>query len=278
MKIKPLAWLWMVGLVVLAAGLGAPISAAGETGAGPGMVAAGRLALSLGGVWASQEKMADSLEYGWDDGGEISSQDSREVSLKKDFYYLARLDYGLHRRLTVSAQVGMVDGGLWAQTLANGRWEAILKPALVWGVGARGLLWESASGLGLSAGLDYLRWDNRGIDHWRTPDGGSTDSYVSKVDGDVNYWRFQAEILAHWRLGRWLPYLGGAYAYSKLKSEDNWTWDDGTQSHYRDDYSNQDRWGLVGGVQAELLPNLSLALRATWLMREELGLALTYQF
>lgn len=277
MKAKPLVWLVMAGVIALAVG-GLPAAAAGGAGAAPGLVAAGRLALSLEGVWTAQEKMADSLEYGWDDGGEVTAQASREVTLKKDFYYLARLAYCLHRRLTVSAQVGLVDGGLWAQTLANGRWEANLKPALVWGVGARGLVWESASGLGLSAGLDYLRWDNRGIKNWRTPDGGSTDSYVSKVDGDVNYWRVQGEILAHWRLGGWLPYLGGAYAYSKLKSEDNWTWDDGSQSHYRDDFSNNDRWGLVGGVRAELLPNLSLVLRGTWFMREELGLALTYQF
>lgn len=264
-----LAWLLVIG----AAGAGAA-----EGGAAPGLVAAGKLSLGLETAWMAKENLADALEYGWDDGSPADSQISREVTLKGDRYYMARLAYGLHRRLTVSARAGMVEGGIWGETLANGRWEARLKSGFAWGLGARGLLWESAWGLGLSAGLDYLRWDDRGIKSWRTPDGGSTDDYVAGIGSDLDYWRIQAEVVAHWRLGRWTPYLGGAYAYSKFKSEDNWTWADGTQSHYRDDFSNNDRWGLVGGLQAELLPNLSLTLSGVAIMREELGLALTYQF
>ena len=265
------------GLVLLLA-VGVVPAAAAEAGAAPGMAAPGKMSLGLEGTWLFQERWSDAQEYGWDDGTPPGSQTAHEVTIKGDRYYLARLAYGLHRRLTVSAQAGLVDGGTWGETLANGRWEARLKSAFVWGVGARGLLWENACGLGLSAGLDYLRWDDRGIKNWRTPDGGSTDDYVANIGSDLDYWRIQGEVLAHWRLGRWMPYLGAAYAYAKFKSEDNWTWDDGSQSHYRDEFTNADQFGLVGGVQAELLPGLSLSLRGTWLVREELGLALTYQF
>lgn len=270
----------LVGLASLAWLLvgGAVGAAAAEGGAAPGLVAAGKLALGVEAVWTARENLADALEYGWDDGSPADSQTSREVTLKGDRYYLARLSYGLHRRLTVSARAGLVEGGIWGETLVNGRWEARLKSGFAWGLGARGLLWESACGLGLSAGVDYLRWDDRGIKSWRTPDGDSTENYLAGIGSDLDYWRIQGEVVAHWRLGRWTPYLGGAYAYSKFKSEDNWTWDDGTQSHYRDDFSNNDRWGLVGGLQAELLPNLSLSLSGVAIMREELGLALTYQF
>jgi len=273
---KP-GWIGLLCLVCLWTG-GVVAAGAAESGAAPGMVAAGKFSLGLEGGWLFEERMADSQEYGQDEGQPETSQTAREVSFKGDRFYGARLAYGLHRRLTLSALAGVVDGGVWGQTLVNGRWEARLKSGFAWGLGARGLLWENACGLGLSAGVDYLRWDDRGVKNWRYPDGDSTDQYGVDVDSSVDYWRVQAEVLAHWRLGRWTPYLGAAYAHAKFKNQETWTNPDGSTERYRDEFTNHDPWGLVGGLRAELLPNLSLTLRGVLIMREELGLALTYQF
>ncbi|MBI4800744.1 MAG: hypothetical protein HY794_18805, partial [Desulfarculus sp.] len=125
----------------------------------------------------------------------------------------------------------------------------------------------------------YLRYDDRGIDDWRRNDSGfTTDAGGVGVDGKVDYWRLEASALAHWRLGRFLPFLGLGYAYSELKDSDTWNRPGGIVSTYDFSSKSQDRWGLLGGVQAELCKGLSLGLNFAYFAREELGLSLTWDF
>jgi opacity protein-like surface antigen len=245
--------------------------------AGPGMAPAGKLEVGLSTTWQAAERFQDTVEFS-SENGERGSEASQSLKLRDDRLHLARVAYGLHRRLTLEARAGMAEGGTLAETLSNGQWEAKLKPVFVWGLGLRGLVWEHPNGLGLTAGLSYLRYDDRGIDHWHAASGWTTDQGNVGVDGKVDYWRLEANALAHWRLGRFTPFAGVGYAYAELKDTDTWNRPGGVVSTYDFSTKNQDRWGLLGGVQAELCANLSLGLNFAYFNREELGLSLNWSF
>ena len=270
-------YLMILGSLLLMFCAGPALAGQDQPAPGPGMVPAGKWQMGVSGTWQAAERFQDTVEFSSEDGSS-GSEASQSVKLRDDRMYLASLSYGLHRRLTLTARAGMAEGGTLAETLSNGQWEAKLKPVFVWGLGARGLLWENPSGLGLTAGVSYLRYDDRGIDSWHATDGWTTDQGNVSVDGQVDYWRLEANALAHWRLGRFLPFLGLGYAYSELKDQDTWHRPSGIVSTYDFSTKNQDRWGLLGGVQAELWRGLSLGLNFAYFNREELGLSLNWDF
>ncbi len=273
-----------VGLAVLAAlcclGAGPSWAAPARNmvqGAGPGMAAAGHWRLSARTAWQARENFQDTVEFS-SESGVPGSEAATSMKLNNDRLHMATLGYGLHRRLTVFAQAGLAEGGVLAETLSNGQWEARLKPVFVWGLGARGLVWEDPRGLGLTVGLSYLRWDDRGIDHWHSTNGWTTDQGGVAVEGKVDYWRVEGNALAHWRLGPLLPYLGLGYAYSELKDEDHWDRPDGSWAIYSFSSKGQDNWGLLAGVEADLGRGLGLVLSGAIFSRQEVGLSLTWGF
>jgi opacity protein-like surface antigen len=243
---------------------------------GPGLLPAGKWQVGVGTTWLSREYFQDTREY-THENGQRDSEVSHDPTIRDDYFSLVTLSYGLLSRLTLFAQAGMAQGGVMSENLTNGLFEAKLKPVFVWGLGARGLLWQDTRGLGLTAGLSYLRYDDRGIDHWHTSDGWTTESAGIAVDGKVDYWRVQADVTAHWRLGRFLPYLGVAYTHSELKDEDTWStpaW----SATYDFSTTNKDKWGLLGGVQVNLWRGLDLGVNFAYFMREEVGLSLSWRF
>ncbi len=274
MRFKSLCVLLLIGLALI----GGPAAAEqGPMPAGPGMAPAGKWQVGLSSTWQAAERFQDSLES-TNYTHVLGSDPGSSIKLRDDRLHLASLFYGLHRRLTLEAQAGMAEGGVLAETLTSGQLEAKLKPVFVWGLGVKGLVWERPNGLGLTAGLSYLRYDDRGMDYWHSADGWTTDQGHVTVDGHVDYWRLEATALAHWRLGRFMPFLGMGYAYSELKSLDTWYNPDRTFSTYDFSTKNQDRWGLLGGVQAELCEGLSLGLNFAYFNREEVGLSLNWSF
>ncbi len=273
MRLKPALRICLLLIMVLSFPV---LTWAAAESPGPGMVPAGKWQVGLGGTWLSSERFQDTIEYNHENG-ERGSEPSHGLKIRDDYLYLVTLSYGLHSRLTLFAQAGLARGGVFSENLSNGLFEAKLKPVFVWGLGARGLLWQGPRGLGLTAGLSYLRYDDRGIDHWHKGDGWSSDSAGVGVDGEVDYWRVQADVQAHWRLGRFLPYLGLAYAHSELKDVDTWTQPDWTGT-YDFSTSSENNWGLLGGVQFDLSYGLNLGLSFAYFMREEVGLSLSWQF
>jgi hypothetical protein len=243
------------------------------------MAPAGQWRVELGTTWQVGERFQDTVEFTNDGGIDFGSESATSLKMNDDRLHLASVAYGLHRRLTLLVQVGMAEGGTIAETLSNGLWEAKLKPVFAWGIGARGLLWEHPNGLGLTAGFSYLRYDDRGIDHWsNNTDGLNTDVKGYGVEGRVDYWRVEARLLAQSRLGRWLPFLGVGYSYSELKDVDTWSRPDGSWSRYDFSTLGKDRLGLLAGVEAEIGSGLSLRLSGTLFSREELGLSLIWDF
>jgi opacity protein-like surface antigen len=274
MRVRFLA---VVETLLLVLGAGAAWAQGGAQAPGPGMVPAGKWQVGLATTWLASERFQDTVEF-YNENGTAGSEASTNLKIRDDRLHSATVSYGLLRRLTLQARAGVAEGGKVAETLSNGLWEAKLKPVFVWGLGARGLIWEHQNGLGLTAGLSYLRWDDRGIDSWHSANGWTTTQGNVGVDGKVDYWRLEASALAHWRLGRFLPFLGVGYAYAEIEDVDTWSRPNGTWSRYDFSSQSQDRWGLLGGVQAELVSGLSLGLNFAYFTREELSLSLTWDF
>ncbi|MFZ5585112.1 MAG: hypothetical protein ACOZHQ_04195 [Thermodesulfobacteriota bacterium] len=272
-------WLGVLALTALIlAGGPVPAEAAGARGAGPGLVPAGRFEVGLSAAWLSLERFQDTRESFREADGETGSEPSTNLKIRNDRTYMVNLTYGLTRWLSLRAGLGLVEGGSIQETLSNGNWEAKLKSHLVWGLGARALVWEGGPGLGLTAGLGYLRYDDRGIKYWQYPNGGNTSEAGVGVDGQVDYWRVEADLRLHWSLGRWRPFVGGAYAYSEITDKDRWSYPDGGWSRYDFASKSADRWGLLGGLEAEIIPGLNLIVQGMLLAREEIGLSLSYDF
>lgn len=269
-----------LGVAVLALALtGSPAwAAASGRGAGPGLAPAGQWEAGVNATWMFQERFQDTRESFNENNQDLGDEPALDLKIRNDRIYMANLAYGLTRWLTLRAGVGLIEGGAFYETLTNGNWEAKLKPSLIWGLGARALLWEGAQGLGLTAGVGYLRYDDRGIDHWQFPGGGNTADVGIGVDGQVDYWRVEGDVRLHWSLGRWRPFVGGAYAYSELKDVDTWNRPGGTWSRYDFSTKSEDRWGVLGGVEAEIIPGLNLIVQGMLLAREEIGLSLSYYF
>lgn len=269
----------ILGILLCAAPAMAGDAAPSPLPAGPGLVPAGQWRLSAGGTWQMSERFQDTNEHAHDSEGASFAGHSDNLKMRDDHFYMASLAYGLNRRLTLVAQAGMAQGGIMAETTNTGQWEAKLKPVFVWGLGAKGLLWETASGLGLTGGLSYLRYDDRKIDNWHHGSGYDTSSDGTlNVDGKMDYWRLEANLLVHQRLGRWLPYAGVSYTYSEIRDNDTWSYNDGYSITYDFQVTDKDRWGIPLGVQAQLTDHLGLVLSGTVLSREEVGLSLSWDF
>jgi len=93
----------------------------------------------------------------------------------------------------------------------------------VWGLGARGLLWEDPSGLGLTTRLSYLRYDDRGVDRMQSRNISNFKWDNRVEDFQLDYCRLEANALVHWRLGRFMPFLGLGYAYSEFNGSGTMT-------------------------------------------------------
>ena len=157
MRSRLLCYLLIVGMLLTT---GSALAARENVAAGPGMVPAGQWQVGLRTAWQAAERFQDTVEFTNDDDRDFSSEAATGLKLRDDRFHLATLAYGLHRRLTLTAQAGMAEGGTVIETLSNGQWEAKLKPAFVWGLGARGLLWEHPNGLGRRQELGLsLTWD-----------------------------------------------------------------------------------------------------------------------
>ena len=174
MKTRPWWILIIAGIgMVLIPGLA--LGAQDRMAAVPGMVPAGKWQVGLSTIWQATERFQDTAEFANFNNQDFGSEASTGLKLRDDRFHLATLAYGLHRCLTLMVRAGMAEGGTLSENLSNGQWDAKLNPVFVWSLGARSLLWEHPNGLGFTAGMAYLRYDNRGIDKWwYVPEGSDT--------------------------------------------------------------------------------------------------------
>jgi opacity protein-like surface antigen len=266
--------IWLAAALLAALALPAAVRAAGPAD----QVAKGQFQVGIEGSWLGQEKFKDAQErYVFSDDGS-GQRTAREVQVRDDYMLSAKLAYGVTDWLSVFARVGRAERGSLRETLgASGEWQAQMKPALVWGLGAQGRVFQLDSGLGLLVGAEYLRYDNRGVGQWRYPDGTSTADYGTSVDSKIDYWRAEANATLYWKLGCLTPYAGLEYSYSELSLDERW-FGDGYWSTYAWETKNAENLGAFVGLALEITPALKLDLRGNFISREELLLGVSYAF
>lgn len=275
----------IVALALAAALLGAgQAGAAGPAGPaaqiGPWPVAApGRVQLGLGGSWVWDEGFKDAIQTAVIAGQGTSQVLARDLRFEDDRWWLLRVAYGLHPRLTAHLTLGQVEGGRLWQNLPTGDWSAVLRPSLVYGGGLSGLVWQGPQGWGVRAGLEYLRYDNRGIATWYAPDGTPTESYGSAATGQVDYWRLSGGAVLYKTWGCLTPWAGLSLAHAQFKENDRDANNlDATVIDYDFASKSEDIAGVMAGLNWQARPDLSLGIMANFLNRDEVGLMLSYGF
>lgn len=267
--------LWTALALLAALSLTTPALAA----AGPAdQPAKGRFLVGVEGSWLGQEKFKDTQErfFFSDEGG--GQRTARDMQVRGDYWYSAKLAYGVTDWLGVFARLGRAERGSLRETLGSGEWQAQMKPALLWGLGAQARAFECASGLGLLVGAEYLRYDNRGVGQWRYPDGSSTPEYGTNVDSKIDYWRAEAHATLYWKLGRLTPYAGLEYSYSEISLDERWSNSATDWSTYAWETKNADNLGALVGLAIDITPNLKLDLRGNFISRSEGLIGLNWAF
>lgn len=284
---------WMA-MLALAAGLAAaPLAGAGAAETAPAPAAAAgpaaqigpwpvaakcKVQVSLGGSWVWEEKFKDAVQtavVNTDGSGQSLASD---LHFEDDRWYLLRVAYGLHPRLSAYLTLGQVEGGRLWQTLGTGSWHAMLRPSFAYGGGLSGLVWEGPAGWGVRAGLEYLRYDNRGIATWYGPEGVPSETWGSTATGQVDYWRLSGGAVAYKTWGAFTPWAGLSLAYAKFKENDRDANVDGTVIDYDFASETSDILGVVAGLNWQMRPDLSLGVQGSFLNRGEAGLMLSYGF
>lgn len=268
--------------LVLAADAPQPAKAAGDAAiqVGPWPVAApGRVAVSVGGAWTWEEKFTDTVQTAVIQGQGVSRSNATDLHFEDDRWWLARVAYGLHPRLTAYLTLGQVEGGRLWQTLGTNSWHAALRPGFVYGGGLSGLVWQGPQGWGVRAGAEYLRYDNRGIATWIDPTGASSEANGSAATGQVDYWRVSGGAVVYKTWGAFTPWAGVTVAYAEFTEHDRDAYNpDGSIIDYDFASESAEIFGLTAGVDWQICPALSLGVLGNFLNRNEAGLTLSYAF
>ncbi|MFH1059906.1 MAG: hypothetical protein V1797_14675 [Pseudomonadota bacterium] len=283
MRLPKLVAMTALAAGILAAGLALaaePPAAGPAAQAGPWPVAApGRVAMSLGGAWVWEEKFKDSVQTAAVSGDLAYRNNASDLHFEDDRWWLVRVAYGLHPRLTAHLTLGQVEGGRLWQTLGADSWHAVLRPGLVYGGGLSGLVWQGPQGWGVRAGAEYLRYDNRGIATWIDPAGYSSEANGSDATGQVDYWRLTGGAVVYKSWGAFTPWAGISLAYAEFKENDRDAYNpDGSIIDYDFASKSADIFGLTAGVDWRICPALSLGVMGNFLNRSEAGLTLSYGF
>lgn len=284
-RFRFVAALGLVALMLALAPAGARAAEAAGPGSGPAaqigpwpMAAQGRVQLGLAGTWTWEERFKDAIQTSVVSDAGAFQGNASDLHFEDDRMYQLRVAYGLHPRLSAYLSLGLAEGGRLWQTLGSGSWHAVLRPAFVYGGGLSGLVWQGPQGWGGRAGLEYLRYDNRGIATWYDPSGQPSESYGSAATGQVDYWRVSGGAVAYQTWGALTPWAGVSLAYAQFKENDRDDNVDGAVIDYDFASKSADMVGVTAGLNWQARPELSFGIMGNFLNRDEVGLLVSYGF
>ncbi|RJX36097.1 MAG: hypothetical protein C4525_01955 [Desulfarculus sp.] len=271
--------LWGLSLAALLLLSAAPSALAGEMGGAASFVPKGMYRVSIQAGYVNEQKMKDI-------GGEASSASfaspQQDIKIKEDKHFGAVITYGLHERINVFAELGLVsDGRLSGDrtvpgTSAKQNLEATLKDALAWAVGIKGQLWEHKKGFGVMASARYFRYDDRKVDDW-TGTGAGADIKGLGSDTSLDYWQFDLAVAAYWRFKRVTPYLGAKYSYAEGRLSGSWNLGS-ARGNIDDKYEPESPLGLFAGVDLRLFKRFHLNLQANFYDQTAFWVSGNYDF
>ena len=219
------------------------------------------------------------LKRSYSDG--YRDTERKGADFENDKYYMATLTYGIIDQINVFAKLGMVDGGKWLDYQAGNNWKGDLESNFVWAVGAKGKIYEFANGLGFSLGAQYMRYDNRKVEDWRSVDTGETAADLGWSTNDkFDYWQLDIMANAYWAFGAFTPYVGAGYTYYDVNFNGRWTnenpiygWVD-----YDGSFSNENKFTALVGLDVDLGMNFKANIQGTFVSSTALTLGISYCF
>ena len=186
--------------VAFAQGLGNPAE----------LIPKGEFAVGAQGNWVFKQGFeAHDLKRSYSDGYKDTSPIGG-ADFEGDQFYMATISYGVIDQINLFAKLGLVNGGTWTDNEPGNNWKSDLGSNFTWAVGAKGKIYEFSNGLGFAASAQYLRYDNRKVNNWRSLDTGETAAeHGWNTDDNIDYWQVDAIASVYWALGRCSPYVGG---------------------------------------------------------------------
>ena len=203
------------------------------------------------------------------------------ADFEDDQYYMATFTYGIIDRINVFAKLGVVDGGKWYDYEAGNNWKGDLDSNFVWAVGAKGNLYEFDNGLGFGLAAQYLRYDNRKVNNWRSEETGESASDLGWSTNDkLDFWQLDIQANAYWKIGAFAPYVGAGYTYYDMDFSGRWTnkvpyygWID-----YSASFSNENNFTGLVGLDVDLPLGFKANVQGTFVSSTALTIGMSYCF
>ncbi len=267
-------------LLVFLLALPGSVAFAQELGNPAKLIQKGQFAVGIQGNWVFKQAFEDyDLKKTYPGG--YKKTDRQGSDFEGDQYYMATITYGLIDCINLFCKLGIVDGGKWTDTEPGDYWKADLASAFVWAIGAKGKIYEFANGIGLAAGAQYLRYDNRTVKNWRSLTYGKTAAeFHWLTDDQMDYWQVDAIANVYWTLGRFTPYVGAGYSYYNVDYKGRWNlevppygWVD-----YKGSLSNENNFTALVGVDVNVWKNLKANIEGTFVSRSALTIGVSYSF
>jgi len=244
------------------------------------LIEKGAFNVGLQGTWVFKQAFEDFTVNRVFSNGTITTQREENTSFEDDAFAVATVTYGLMDRLNLFAKSGVVGGGSWFFRGPGPAWEAKLKSCFVWGIGAKGTVFQMGDGWEIGLGALYLRNDNRDVHNWKELDTGLTAEALGwNTHDEIDYWQVDVVTSLSWNMGRFAPYVGVGYNYSHIHVTGSWAHSSGTIS-YDDDgsFSNKNKFTALAGFDVEIGKNFTLNLQGTFVSSTALTLGVSYVF
>jgi len=219
------------------------------------------------------------LKRTYSDGYRDSQKKSADF--ENDQYYVATVTYGVIDQINVFARLGMVDGGKWLDYEPGNNWKGDLESNFVWAVGAKGNIYEFDNGLGFGLAAQYMRYDNRKVNNWRSLETGETARELGwATDDDFDYWQLDVMANAYWSIGPFTPYVGAGYTYYDVSFSGKWTHEIPYYGwiNYDASFSNENRFTALVGLDMDLGMNFKANIQGTFVSSTALTIGISYCF
>jgi outer membrane protein W len=194
---------------------------------------------------------------------------------------MATITYGLFDRLNVFARLGLADGGKWLDYQPGNNWKGELESNFVWAVGAKFAAIQLDNGFGMNLAGQYLRYDDRSVEDWRSEETGQSASQLGwNTDDNIDYWQADFVLTAQWAFGAFTPYVGAGYSYYNVNYKGQWTHQDPRIGwiKYDSTFENDQNFSGLVGFDVDLGEHFKINAQGTFISRTAVSLGLSWTF
>ena len=253
---------------------------AGDLGNPANLIGGGQF--DVGFQWTDRFKQSFEdydLKRSYSDG--YRDSEKKGADFENDQYYMATFTYGIIDRINVFAKLGVVDGGKWLDYQPGNNWKGDLESNFVWAVGAKGKLYEFDNGLGFGLAAQYLRYDNRKVNNWRSEETGESASDLGwSTNDNLDFWQLDILANAYWKIGAFTPYVGAGYTYYDVNFSGNWIHEISYYGSvdYSASFSNENNFTGLVGLDVDLPLGFKANIQGTFVSSTALTIGVSYCF